>query len=545
MNNLETIIFRVGWDAKDVEKGMQKLMAERARIERVKAADHAKLVSGYRQQEKEQAESRRRIETAEQQESARRNIQARRLRRERIKERESEAKESAAAALRAEVEQARRNIQARRLWRERARRREERNEEGLSGGVMGESMVLVRELMRGNFSRVPASASILLQRLGWLGNLMKLVTNPIALGGAAAYGVANGAINRGHAATATLNQSAAAGFSAQGYQGLMMQTANRPGGNDAAQGAINHLYSNVLAAGNGSLEAYQKFKMWGVAIADVNGKLMSGEQIYRNVLDALRNMPEGLRKTAAATDLLGSNWREMEREISAGSEGFDSNRGGLSERSLKAQKYLGEGISMRGLWNSLKRLNSWSDNLVLEHEGRMGSPANLARLEMEGRALDEKRAALRRRLSSAQFDRELFKYDPALFENRLGLQHARRDANESFGDRLKSGLGGMADIARSFTGQPHRRLYGMTPRLRTALRIQDLEEQANVAFMKGDDSTYNKLNSEAAQMRAANPWLAGADKNILRNQSESLSSIDRKMSKVEEMAKLAVEGHRQ
>lgn len=550
-NNLESIIFRVGWDARDVDAGMKKLMAERARLERVKQADHQKLVTSYRQQEKEQAESARRIRGQEDQEQARRNIQSRKIRRERVREREAGIKEEGAAALRAEIEQARRNNLARKLWRDRAKRREEGHE--ANSGALSEAVTLARELSRGNLSRVPGSASILLQRMGWLGKIFNFAKSPFVSGPAAGVGgflAGRSAVTAmGDAARETLMSSRHAGFSSGGYQGLMQQSKIDANGPEAMQGGLSNLHGNVMAAANGSVEAFQKFKMWGVAIADVNGKLLTGDQIYRNAIARLEQITDTSRRAAMGTAMFGENYYKMERTLGQGTAGFDAAQKGYtnSTRRLTILSEAGDfyGRASRatgGFFSATGRRIAGGYAQLLG----MLNP-NLGRIGTEtqrGEELDAQLAKYRKPLSGAAFDAKLRQFNPELFETRLGLQHAKRDTEESFEDRLKPGLGSMADLGRSFTGQPHRRLYGMTPRLKTALRIQDMEEQAQVALMKGDDSTYMRLNSETAQLRSANPWLAGADKNVLRQQTESLASINRKMTKVEEMAAIAVEHNR-
>jgi len=416
---------------------------------------------------------------------------------------------------------------------------------GANSGVITESLVLLRELSRGNFNRAAGSVSILIQRLGILGKVATAVVHPVSLATGALAMIASGVISRGRAAGAILQNSSAAGFSVEGYQGLMRQAGREEGGPEAAQSAIGHLMGQAGAAASGSEGAYRSFRRWGVAITDVNGRLLAGEQIYKNVLDTLNKMPEGLSRTTAATELLGNEWRKLEREISEGSAGFDASKGGLSKQSLLTRKLMGQGIGdvPHGVWNWIKRANAWSDNLVLGHEGRTGSAANIARLTLQGQGLDEQLSILnaRRNLSSpSRLASALKKVNPELYLERKSTLEAQTDVQNALADRGKSSLDSLAESGRRFTGMPHRRLYGMTARMRTALNIQDLDERANLAWQQGKDGQFTKLRSEADKMRAANPWLAANDRNPTLKMENSLSSIDARVKFIEDQVRAVV-----
>jgi hypothetical protein len=142
----------------------------------------------------EALERAREIAREESVETASRSNAARRLQRQRGEE-----------ATASDVEQATRNNRARRLLRERAAKREGGRAHGQTGlsGILGEAFVIMREIGRGNFSRIPGSLSILGQRLGWLkflftalGASAAAALAGIAAGIAIAYNRVTGLANR-------------------------------------------------------------------------------------------------------------------------------------------------------------------------------------------------------------------------------------------------------------------------------------------------------------------------------------------------------------
>jgi hypothetical protein len=128
--------------------------------------------------------------------AAQRSNTARRLLRQRAASKDAAESLAAQNALDDSIEAASRRNLARRLLRERA---EKRKGHGANSGAMRETLVLLREIGRGNWNRVPGSLSILLGQLG----LMKLLMNPITAavlglvaGFAAAYKLSQALVSR-------------------------------------------------------------------------------------------------------------------------------------------------------------------------------------------------------------------------------------------------------------------------------------------------------------------------------------------------------------
>ena len=124
---------------------------------------------------------------------------------------------------------------------------------------------------------------------------------------------------------------------------------------------------------------------------------------------------------------------------------------------------------------------------------------------------------------------------------RVGVQSAaERRAEElkaQLGDQGKGTLDDLAAQGRRFTGTPHRRNYTLTARMKGALKIQDLEEQARVAWEKGDDAGMKKYQEQANELRSAK-WmnLRENDKNPQQKILSQLEIIAARLAPVQVMA---------
>lgn len=122
------------------------------------------------------------------------------------------------------------------------------------------------------------------------------------------------------------------------------------------------------------------------------------------------------------------------------------------------------------------------------------------------------------------------------------LLERQKELSSEINDRNKESVSEMAQRARRLTGikGPLEMLHTVTPRMRTALRIESLEESAKVAFLQGRDEKIKRLQSEADQIRAANPWLKRSDVNPMEKTESQLKSITIMLGPVNRLAKAAI-----
>lgn len=120
------------------------------------------------------------------------------------------------------------------------------------------------------------------------------------------------------------------------------------------------------------------------------------------------------------------------------------------------------------------------------------------------------------------------------------LLEKQAELSSDIADRDKESVSEMASQARKVLGikSPLENFHTVTPRMRTALRISELEDKATIATLRGNDSLSGKLQSEADQIRASSPWLKRQDRNPMAKTESELSRVNQQLAPVAEMAKL-------
>ena len=418
---------------------------------------------------------------------------------------------------------------------------------GGRSGVLRESMVLVREISRGNWTRASGSASILIGQLGKLGTVMSMLVNPVT---AVIAGLAAGVgtiYAIGKNAATTIRNSHDAGFSTTAYQTVMRQAGRESGGKEGAQNAIAHLSEMTGQARSGDIGAYKKFERYGVNLASASGAAYTNEQVYGQLLQKLEGTTDPAKRAAMAMEFFGENYKKFLKTLDEGKSGLDAAMSKAGSHFQSAGQLAGwedlkntvssAASSVWGgvtgaagsVWNAGKSayINSTMGRVVKATDEGEQIDAHIRDMEQSGRIRPNKRT------SHADWEA----HNPEEAANYKSNLHERRDLQEQLADRGKSSLDTMADEARKMTGLRHRRIYTVTPRMRTSLKIQDTEEQANVAYQRGDDGTFNKLMKQASDMRAANPWLKAMDRNPMKETESKLDAIDLKLADVQKMAK--------
>lgn len=118
------------------------------------------------------------------------------------------------------------------------------------------------------------------------------------------------------------------------------------------------------------------------------------------------------------------------------------------------------------------------------------------------------------------------------------LLEKQKELTANIADRGKSSLADLAEQARRLTGARRPQQYAVTERMRAALKIQTLEEQANIEWMRGNDAGMAALNAEALNLRQANPWLKLADQDPQAKTVAELQSVNLKLEPVQRMAEM-------
>lgn len=527
----EEILLRLGFDASAVKRGTMAMMDQQKKA----ASDYVgfwRKAIGDREQLEISADVR----------SASRANKARAIWRQRTQERTEGWKKELAAqrtALREDING--RGVSLGNLA---------RNVGGGSGGhgggmnstAMRELTVMAREASRGNWSRIPGSLSILLSSMGAVGRVIGALTSPAAglIGGAAAGVGAVYAIGRG--ARNTLNQSADAGFSAQGYQGLLRQAGRESGGAAGAMSAIGSLNQSIGDLRSGDMGQLRKFQKYGISTAG------STEDVYRNVLSKYESTSDPAKRAAMAMDIFGESYKKFVKTLNEGESGFNGAKAnGMASGKLEvlAQISGSAGNTAASGWNSVKGSvgNAW--NAVKEGYAAWAGMINpnLGRLDREterGKLIDatEKEYARQGIIKPRHMsDREFERLHPDLAANLRSATMNSEDINNSLEDRGKLGVSDLAAQGRRLSGHIAPRLFTVTPRMRTAMKIEDLEASATIAWERGDDSGMKRMRGEADALRKANPWLSANDRDPTRRMVEQQVEANKTLHDLLEIVK--------
>ena len=120
-----------------------------------------------------------------------------------------------------------------------------------------------------------------------------------------------------NAADETFNLSQKVGIAAQDLAGLQLAFGQAGVGSAAMQTALVKLSKNV-AEGN------EAFGRMGVSVRAADGTLKSSKQVLYDVADVFESMPDGIRKTALATEVFGKAGADLIPMLNGGSEGLEA-----------------------------------------------------------------------------------------------------------------------------------------------------------------------------------------------------------------------------
>ena len=309
----------------------------------------------------------------------------------------------------------------------------------------------------------------------------------------------------------------------------MMEAVRESGGAEAAKPALSTFAGNVAGLSDGSGAANKKFRRWGISTMSDTGRALTGEQIYVNFLKRMDATSNAAVKAALAQDFLGDSYKKFMRTIEEGADGYvaakEKNKkympsaGGLA--SVENVGNTGLGIMSTAGHLFMKGYAAYVDNPLfnlwtgsrdlqraIDDPGVANAQARLDAASKKPGWTPHKKSALEIKAENDAIDL----INPDARGELLKAQYAAGAAHAEFDDIGKESISDLAEKGRKFTGQPHRRNYSMTPRMRIALHIQDLEEQAAVANERGDDSGRAKFAKQAEDLKTANQsWLQYAE----------------------------------
>lgn len=119
----------------------------------------------------------------------------------------------------------------------------------------------------------------------------------------------------------------------------------------ALTGSMQKNIKSMSAAKSGSRETRNAYKQLGVSFKDSSGQLRNSNEVYWEVIDALKNVENETERDALAMKLLGKSATELNPVIEAGSEAFQK----MGDEALSMGLVLGE--------DSLNKLGKFDDTV--------------------------------------------------------------------------------------------------------------------------------------------------------------------------------------
>ncbi len=335
----------------------------------------------------------------------------------------------------------------------------------------------------------------------------------------------------------------------------MMQEAEKAGVSfDRMESSLTRFNRLLGAAKSGDVEAAKRLHDMGVAasITDVRTQNFTGSM--HNLAVAFSKLNDKQAQAYLLQQAFGKGYADMvpifERGVSAID---DMSRGNVFTKIT--QGAIGDFTT---LWRSIKGAGSAAMATVLNlmdtplHGVRvMGQllgivtsgtkPSEWSKTAKELASNEEKVTAQQQLqamaekegISSAEMKNRILRERDSLLEKQAEL-------TSQIADRDKLSVNEMEERARRLTGikSPLERFRTVTPRMRMALGIRTLEEQSQVEFLRGNDQRSRQLQSEADQIRAANPWLKRMDVNPMLKTESELAIVNENLEPVKRMAQL-------
>lgn len=147
-----------------------------------------------------------------------------------------------------------------------------------------------------------------------------------AIGGAAIAGAAaiGGLAMRSAEATDRIDKlSARTGLSKKAFQEWDYVLGQNGVNIEVMKNGMKTLTKFMAEAADGNEDVYNKFEQLGVALFDTTGKLREQEDVMKDTLKSLADLPNGAEKAALATELFGKAGSELMPMLNNGSASID------------------------------------------------------------------------------------------------------------------------------------------------------------------------------------------------------------------------------
>jgi len=117
--------------------------------------------------------------------------------------------------------------------------------------------------------------------------------------------------------------------------------------------SLKKVGNNAVAAATGNQEAATWFRRAGITVRDQNGHMKTSTQLVSELADKFQQMPDGLKKTALATGLMGKSGEKLIPLLNGGAQGLREAGDEAVRKGLADDEAAHSGDRFR---DSLKRL---------------------------------------------------------------------------------------------------------------------------------------------------------------------------------------------
>lgn len=308
---------------------------------------------------------------------------------------------------------------------------------------------------------------------------------------------------------------------------------------------------NVLIgqAKEGIPAARQKLIEWGIATKSENWNTLNATTSIKRLAEQFDKLGDHEKKAALLQAVYGKSWQAMFPIFEQGakklkemdeSHWYDFMTNKMSERTLdtlgqafKVGKVVGGGILgfvanllTAGIGITMRSLEvsftDWSKNafghMTLGQVWKYMLFGTKTEEQKHNEALKDKKTLLEGNLEIVKLTNEQAKL-----------------ANE-LADRHKGTVGQLADRAREIMGNrmPRglRSIHAITPAMASALKIQTLEDRAEVANAYGDDALRKQFTAQADRLRLSNSSLTSAERDPTKIAREHLEVLNEQLGRM-------------
>ncbi|TXH34792.1 MAG: phage tail tape measure protein [Rhodospirillaceae bacterium] len=152
------------------------------------------------------------------------------------------------------------------------------------------------------------------------GEMAKRLAASVGLVGGAIFGLVKSAADAGDAANDT---AARIGIGVEAFQRLAYAAQMNGADQETAAKGLSVLNKQVTEAAKGNKAAAANFKALGISVRDANGKLKPTEQIFAEIADRFKEMPDGAKEAYLSMKLFGDEaGPRLVQTLNNGSDGL-------------------------------------------------------------------------------------------------------------------------------------------------------------------------------------------------------------------------------